>query len=158
MYTLNYNSITVLLHQGLKDLSIIFSSIQLLTILGHQYDSDLTELHDHDVIVNNWLIWFMCEDQKLSKLWNKSLCHLIHVCQGRIKYINNYCTWLSLTWHDRRQACVSTNVPNKCRRKRLPSKSLQYHRTSYSSDGDNAPTSRYCKTPMSEYCDLTALL
>ena len=53
MYTLNYNSITVLLHQGLKDLSIIFSSIQLLTILGHQYDSDLTELHDHDVIFNN---------------------------------------------------------------------------------------------------------
>ena len=86
------------------------------------------------------------------------LCHLIHVCQGRIKYINNYCTWLSLTWHDRRQACLSTNVSNKCRRKRLPSKSLQYHRTSYSSDGDNAPTSRYCKTPMSEYCDLTALL
>ena len=92
MYTLNYNSITVLLHQGLKDLSIIFSSIQLLTILGHQYDSDLTELHDHDVIFNNWLVWFMCEDQKLSKLWNKFLCHLIHVCQGRIKYINNYCT------------------------------------------------------------------
>ena len=52
MYTLNYNSITVLLHQGLKDLSIIFSSIQLLTILGHQYDSDLTELHNHDVIFN----------------------------------------------------------------------------------------------------------
>ena len=71
MYTLNYNSITVLLHQGLKDLSIIFSSIQLLTILGHQYDSDLTELHDHDVIFNNWLVWFMCEDQKLSKFWNK---------------------------------------------------------------------------------------
>ena len=158
MYTLNYNSITVLLHQGLKDLSIIFSSIQLLTILGHQYDSDLTELHDHDVIVNNWLIWFMCEDQKLSKLWNKFMSS--NTCMSRSNQVHKYyyCTWLSLTWHNWRQACVSTNVPNKCRLTRIPSKRFQYHRTSYSSDGDSAPTSRYCKTPMSEYCDLTALL
>ena len=83
-----------------------------------------------------------------------------NTCMSRSNQVHKYyyCTWLILTWHNWRQACVSTNVPNKCRRKRIPSKSFQYHRTSYSSDGDSAPTSRYFKTPMSEYCDLTALL